>query len=62
MVATEIPVFRLRFPLESIGVHWSPLASIGVEELTCMLEESIGVGDLVELVELVEFVPKKDLH
>ena len=66
----------MRFPLESIGVHWSPLElqiwneyneipigvhwspleSIGVEDLTCMLVESIGVGDLVE------FVPKKDLH
>ena len=45
-----------------IGVHWSPLESmesIGVEDFTCMLVESIGVGDLVELV---EFVPNKDLH
>ena len=59
----------MRFPLESIGVHWScrfemntmrfPLESIGVEDLTCMLVESIGVSDLLELV---EFVPKKDLH
>ena len=39
--------------------HWSPLESIGVKDLTCMLVESIGVGDLVELM---EFVPKKDLH
>ena len=36
-----------------------PLESVGVEDLTCMLAESIGVGNLVELV---KFVPKKGLH
>ena len=56
------PTAKSTYDVIPIGVHWSslelqtfndwiPLESIGVEDLTCMLVESIGVRDLVELVD-----------